>query len=183
MKRMAALVLSLMLLFCAVESASGAKMVQTFSTDFYRIYIPGDWIIDTSTAADYWGAMDFGYMYPADKSMFIEAKMFFYSDWSQDSLWLGAQDLWEEYIAFLTDDLKNENPQYLGRVYAGQFPAAVFSGVNAYGAYLYGEIMINAYAYGFYFYQMDENGSISSEIAQENVELFESILQTFVPAM
>ena len=181
MKRFTALLLSVLLLCSFAQSASAAKMVQTFATDYFQIYIPGDWIIDTSEATDYFGALDLGYMYAPDESMLIESKLFFYGDWSQDSLWLENQDAWADYMEFLLDDLKDENPRFLSKFYAGQFPGMLLTGTNEYGSYLYGEVMINAYAYGFYFYQLDGNGGIDSDITPENIEFFQSVLETFTP--
>lgn len=185
MKRFSALLLSIVLAFSFIPAASAAKMVQTFSTDYFQIYIPGDWIIDQSGQQDLHGGLDFGFMYAKDETMMIESYMFFYDDWAENSLWKAPPEvsaLWAEYIDFLKADFAEEDPRYLGYVYAGKYPAAVFSGTNDYGAFLYGEIMINAYSYGFYFYRLNEDGSINSDLTEDDIELFESILQTFVPS-
>ena len=41
--------------------------------------------------------------------------------------------------------------------------------------------MINAYSYGFYFYLLNEDDSVNSNLTQEEIELFQSILETFSP--
>ena len=41
--------------------------------------------------------------------------------------------------------------------------------------------MINAYAYGFYFYLLNEDDTVNSNLTEEDVELFQSILETFQP--
>ena len=64
---------------------------------------------------------------------------------------------------------------------AGQYPGALLKGTNSYGSYLYGEIMINAYSYGFYFYLLNEDDSVNSNLTQEEIDLFQSILETFQP--
>ena len=55
MKRLIALLLTLLLLLNATGIASAAKMVQTFENEYFKIYIPGDWVIDLSSVADYYG--------------------------------------------------------------------------------------------------------------------------------
>ena len=181
MKRLAAVLLILCLFCTCVLSASAARMVQPFSTTYYSIYIPGDWVIDTSSQADYYGTLDLGFMYSADKRMLIEAKMNYYSDWAQDALWSSANSQWDTYLAFLMDDFKAESPVFIARFEAGKYPGALIRGTNSYGTYLYGEVMINAYAYGFYFYLMNEDDTVNSNITEEETELFQSILETFQP--
>lgn len=180
MKRFTAVLLSFVLLLSCASVASAAKMIQTFSNKYFQMYIPGDWIIDTSSAAEYWGLLDFGYMYAEDESMLIDSKLFFYSDWATDSLRSGDPAQWKAYIEFLMDDLAENNPEVVSSFYAGQYPGVILRCSSESGAYLYGEIMIKAYAYGFYFYQYNEDGSINSDISDENIELFESILETFI---
>ena len=167
-------------LSCAV-STNAARMVQTFSTEYYQIFIPGDWVIDTSSRKDLYGSLDLGFMYSPDKTKLIEAKMNFYCEWAQVSLWSGSETLWQEYVAFLMNDLKDEEPKLLAKFSAGQYPGALIKGTNSYGSYLYGEIMINAYSYGFYFYLLNEDDTVNSNLTQEEVELFQSILETFTP--
>ena len=180
MKRLFALLAALILLLsCA--GASAARMAQPFENEYYRIYIPGDWVIDTSSRQDYYGAMDLGFMYSSDKTMLIEARLNFYGDWAQDSLWLASQGVWDDYVAFLLDDLKAEQPEFIAKFTAGQYPGALLRGTNSHGSYLYGEIMINAYAYGFYFYLLNEDDTVNSNLTQEEIELFQSILETFSP--
>lgn len=179
MKRFFALILSLILLLSAAGVASAAKIVQPFENEYFKIYIPGDWIIDLSSVQDYWGAIDLGFTYSPDESMLLQSTLFFYGDWSQDSLWAASNNTWDDYIEFIMDDLKDENPELIDTVYAGQFPGVIIRGTNASGTYLYGEIMVNAYAYGFYFYLLNEDGTINSNVTQEEIELFESILETF----
>lgn len=181
MKRLAAVLLSLCFICVFTSGALAARMVQPFSTTYYSIYIPGDWVIDTSSQADYYGALDLGFMYSADKRMLIEAKMNYYSDWAQDALWSSASNQWDNYVAFLMDDFKAEKPEFIARFEAGKYPGALIRGTNSYGAYLYGEVMINAYAFGFYFYLLNEDDTVNSGITADEVELFQSILETFNP--
>ena len=181
MKRFAVLMMALSLLFACIIPASAAKMVQTFSNIYFQIYIPGDWVIDTSSQADYYGALDLGFMYSSDKRMLIESKMNYYSDWAQDALWSSASNQWADYLAFLLDDFKEETPEFITRFEAGKYPGALIKGTNSYGSYLYGEIMINAYAYGFYFYLLNEDDTVDSNLTDSEVELFQSILETFSP--
>ncbi len=183
MKRLLALLLALMLGLSALGSASAAKMVQPFATDYFQIYIPGDWIIDTTQAVDYFGALDLGFAYSPDETMLIEAYLFYYSDWAYDSLWTESNDTWDEYVEFVMDDLKEEDPELIATIHAGKFPGVLIRGTNNSGAYLYGEIMINSYAYGFYFYLLNEDGSVNSNITQEEIDLFWSIVETFVPVL
>ena len=145
------------------------------------MYIPGDWVIDTSSVTEYWGLLDFGYMYAEDESMLIDSKLFFYGDWATDTLTTKNSSQWQAYTEFLLEDLKENNPEVVSSFYAGQHPGIILKCTNEDCTYLYGEIMIKAYAYGFYFYQYNEDGSFHSDISDENVELFESILETFVP--
>ncbi len=181
MKRLAALILSCLMIVTVPFSVGAAKMVQTFATEYYQIYIPGDWVIDRSSREDFYGALDLGFMYSSDKTTLIEAKLNFYSEWAQDSLWLASEGVWQDYIAFLLDDLKAEQPEFLTKFMAGQYPGALLKGTNQYGSYLYGEIMINAYAYGFYFYLLNEDDTVNSNLTTDEVELFQSILETFTP--
>ena len=104
-----------------------------------------------------------------------------YGEWAQVSLWSGSSSLWDEYVAFLLNDLKDEQPEFLTKFIAGQYPGALLKGTNSHGSYLYGEIMINAYSYGFYFYLLNEDDSVNSNLTQEEIELFQSILETFSP--
>ena len=181
MKRLATVLLSLCLVCACTSGASAARMVQPFTTTYYSIYIPGDWVIDTSSQADYYGALDLGFMYSADKRMLIEAKMNYYSDWAQDALWSPANDQWDDYVLFLMNDFKAESPEFITRFEAGKYPGALIRGTNSYGSYLYGEIMLNAYAYGFYFYLLNEDDTVNSDLTQDEIELFQSILETFTP--
>ena len=183
MKRLIALLLTLLLLLSATGSASAAKMVQTFENDYFKIYIPGDWVIDLSSVADYYGMLDLGFAYSADKTMLLESYMNFYSDWAEDSLWTGSKELWEEYEEFILVDLEEENPVILEKVYADKYPGVLVRGTNAYGDYLLGEFMINAYAYTFYFYLLNEDDSVNSDIQPDDIELFQSILETFAPKL
>ncbi len=181
MKRFLSLCLALMLSLSALSSASAAKMARAFENEYFRIFIPGDWVIDLSSVEDYWGALDLGFAYSGDKTMLMETGLYFYSDWSQDSLWSASDELWDEYVLFVTDDLKEEDPQVLGKIQAGEYPGILLRGTNDYGAYLYGEFLINAYAYSFYFYLLNEDDTVNSDITEEEVELFRSILETFQP--
>ncbi len=183
MKRVLILLSVLILCLSCAVSANAAKMVQTFSTEYYKIFIPGDWVIDISSREDHYGSLDLGFMYSPDKTMLIEAKMNFYGEWAQVSLWSGAGSLWDEYVAFLLNDLKDEQPEFLAKFMAGQYPGALLKGTNSYGSYLYGEIMINAYSYGFYFYLLNEDDSVNSNLTQEEIDLFQSILETFSPVL
>jgi hypothetical protein len=169
------------LVLCCVFGTSSAKMVKTFSTYYYRLYIPSDWTIDTSSANDRYGALSFGHMYSSDKRMLIEAKLFFYSDWAKISLWNSPKELWDGYLEFLLNDFKDENPTYIDNVIAGKYPAAIITGTNTYGPYLYGEIMLNANAFGFYFYRLDEMGNVDPSITQDDINLFKNIIETFSP--
>ena len=90
---------------------------------------------------------------------------------------------WDEYVEFVMDDLKEEDPELIATIHAGKFPGVLIRGTNNSGAYLYGEIMINSYAYGFYFYLLNEDGSVNSNITQEEIDLFWSIVETFVPVL
>ena len=179
MKRFLALILTLILFLSVTGAASAAKIVQPFENEYFKIFIPGDWTIDLSSAQDYFGAIDLGFAYSPNESMLLEASLFFYGDWAQDSLWAASNDTWDDYIEFVMDDLKDENPELVKTIYAGQFPGVIIRGTNDHGSYLYGEIMVNAYAYGFYFYLLNEDGSVNSDITEENVEMFQSILETF----
>ena len=179
MKRLLALIMSLILLLSVPGIASAAKIMQPFENEYFKIFIPGDWIISLSSVQDYWGAIDLGYTYSPDESMLLQANLYFYGDWAQDSLWAASNDTWNDYIEFIMDDLKDENPELIGTIYAGKFPGVIIRGTNDAGTYLYGEIMVNAYAYGFYFYLLNEDGTVNSDVTQEDGELFQSILETF----
>ena len=179
MKRFASLLVALVLMLACLSSASAARMVQPFATEYFQIYVPGDWVIDLSSQEDYYGALDLGFAYSAEADMLIEAKLNFYTDWAQDALWTGSKALWEEYEEFLLDDFKEENPEYIGKFMAGKYPGALIKGTNSYGSYLFGEILINAYAYGFYFYLVNEDDTVNSDIQQEDIDFFQSVLETF----
>ena len=179
MKRIIAWLLTLLLLLGVMGGASAAKMVQPFENEYFKIYIPGDWIIDLSSVTDYWGALDLGFTYSPDLTMLIETMLYFYADWAEDSLWLASSETWDEYLTFILDDLKEESPELLATIHAGQYPGVLLKGVNEYGAYLYGEFLINAYAYGFRFYLLNEDDTVNSNLTEEEVELFQSILETF----
>lgn len=180
-KHFNSVLLSLTLAFSLCVPAGAVKMVQTFSTDYFQLLIPGDWVIDTSTAADYWGMLDFGFMYSEDETMLIEAKMNYYSDWAEDSLWIADDGTWEDYMAFILDDFKDESPEVVTRFSAGKYPGVMITGTNDYGSYLFGEVMINAYAFDFYFYLLNADGTINSDISEDDVEFFQSIMETFSP--
>lgn len=181
MKRFTALLLSLLLLFSCMVPASAARMMQTFSNEYFQIYLPGDWVIDLSSVADYYGKLDLGFAYSGDKSMLLEAYLNFYSEWAQDSLWINDASF-EDYLIVLMDDFKNESPEMISKFYAGKYPGALLKLTGDYGTYLFGEIMINAYAYSFYFYLLNEDDTVNSNITQDEIELFQSILETFIPS-
>ena len=183
MKRVLILLSVLILCLSCAVSANAAKMVQTFSMEYYQIYIPGGWIIDTSSRKDYYGALDLGFMYSSDKTMLMEAKMNYYADWAQISLWSNGDAYWDSYVSFLLDDFKDEQPEFLAKFWAGQYPGALLKGTGSYGSYLYGEVMINAYSYGFYFYLLNEDDTVNSNLTQEEIDLFQSILETFSPVL
>jgi len=184
MKRMLALLVSVMLLLSVASCANAAKLFQKFEVKAayygFEITIPGDWIIDQEEKQDNYGNMYFGMMYNPEETLSIESKLNFYGDWAEDFLGGGDADLWAEYEAFLLDDFSEESPEIVAKPVAGDFPGIVIKATGDYGTYLYGEIMINAYAYGFNYYRWNSDGTINSDITQDDIDTLASILETYV---
>jgi len=183
MKRLFALLISIMLILSVFTGANAARLFQKFEVkaNYYGfdITIPGDWIIDQEYQEDNYGNMYFGMMYNPEETISIESKLNFYGDWAEDFLGSGNADLWAEYEAFLLTDFADENPEIMDKPVAGKFPGIVIKATGAYGTYLYGEIMINAYAYGFNYYRWNGDGTLNSDITQDDVSTLSSILETF----
>ena len=165
---------------CAALAEAG----QTFTTDYYTLTLPGDWVIDTSGQED--NNADFQLLgnlcSPDDPGLVIEAGLVHCPDMGGISLWSADEETMQQYIDSVLDELKDDSPEYLSTFKVGQIPFLVFQGKDADGPYRYIDTMTNGYAVVFYAYTAGTDGDSLLPMSDADWAQVESILATFKPA-
>ena len=164
---------------CAALAEAG----QPFTTDYYTLTLPGDWVIDTSGQED--NSADFQLLgnlcSPDDPGLVIEAGLVHCPDMGGISLWSADEDAMQDYIDALLEDFEDANGEYVETLRSGSIPFVVLRASDGDGAYRYVDTMTNGYAIVFYVYHASSDDDRISEPTEAEWALFERILATFRP--
>lgn len=182
MKRIISLLLTLLLLAALTGAALAEDLSQTFTTPYFTLSIPGDWVIKSEGLDKEEDFEEFGTMIsPQDPGLVIEAGMVHYSDLSDIALWSADEDAMQDYIDALLEDFEDANGEYVETLRSGSIPFVVLRASDGDGAYRYVDTMTNGYAIVFYVYHASSDDDTISEPTEAEWALFERILATFRP--
>ncbi len=180
MKRLFGLLAAFVLVFSACcAAAEGVK----FSTEYFSLQLPENWIIDTEDLESKEGEQSLGYFGgPADVDLVGGAFLVYYEDLKDFALWNASEDEVKDYADALLEEFGDCNPVLVGTVTAGKIPLILIRGSDEEGEFLYADTMTNGYAIQFEFYVSDEEGEQMYPLTDEHIELVKTILATFQPA-
>ncbi len=180
MKRLMSLLLVSALLLCVAQAALAD---QTFSTKYFTLGLPDEWIIDTEDLEEYSdeNVEVLGFLGEPDEiGLFVLVYLSYYEDLKDISLWNSDASEIQLYADAVLEDLEDDRPVYLGAVMAGSIPFVLFRAEDEDGEYLYADTMTNGYAIVFLAYVTDEDGN-QYPLSDSNIEDFRNILATFQP--
>ena len=180
MKKLTAIVLSLLLTLGIVSAMAGGE---TFTTKYFTVELPEGWEIDTSDLQSEENLEDLGLIYDAEgKGLAVEAFMIYYEDLKDLKLWEADDDTLKEYTGLVMEDFSEDNPVFLDIVKAGSIPFVLVKAADEEGDYLYADTITNGYAIVFMAYVLDKDGETILPLTDEYIEEFKTILNTFKPA-
>ena len=181
MKRCLALFTVLLLalpMACPAEKAGG----QVFETQYFTMQLPEDWTIDTRELEKEEDMEMLGYLFgPEDADWVLESAIMYYKDLKDIALWNSDEEEMQDYIDAVLEDFKDEEPEYLKTVMAGQIPFVLIRAVDDDGPYYYADTMTNGYAIVFYAYIARNDLDRTLEPTEEQMQQLEEILLTFAP--
>ena len=180
MKKLTAIVLSLLLTLSIVSAMAGSV---TFDTNYYTMELPEGWEIDTSDLQSEENLEDLGLFYCAEgKGLVVEAFQIYYENLKDLKLWEADDDTLKEYAGLILEDFSEDNPVFLDIVKAGSIPFVLVKATDEDGDYLYADTITNGYAIVFMAYAMGADGETVIPLTDEYIEEFKTILNTFKPA-
>jgi len=172
--------LALALLPCC---AALAEANQTFSTDYYTLTLPGDWVVVPPEANDDEDYKLLGDLCsPENPGLVIEAGLVHYPDMGDTSLWNADEAATQDYIDAVLDELKDDRAEYVSTLKVGAIPFLVFRAEPDDGPYYYIDTMTNGYAVVFYAYVASDDSDVLLPMSDADWAQVEAILTTFRPA-
>ena len=180
---MALAVLMLMLLTMTGAGATSISLEQQFDNDYYEIYVPANFEIDTSEAKDEENYHFIAYlMEDSDEGLVMESAACYYESMADVSLLYGMdEDVYQNYVDEILEIFEEDKPEYIGFCMAGMQLFAMFKCEDETGPYLYAETMCNGMEIHFYGYWNDASFEYTTEITSDRQTLFELILASFYP--
>ena len=181
MKKLTAIVLSLLLTLGIVSAMAGGE---TFTTKYFTVELQEGWEIDTSDLQSEENLEDLGLFYSAKEGqvLAVEAFMIYYEDLKDLKLWEADDDTLKEYTGLIMEDFAEDNPVFLDIVKAGSIPFVLVKAADEDGDYLYADTITNGYAIIFMAYVVDADGETILPLTDEYIEEFKTVLSTFKPA-
>ena len=178
MKKLLSLFLALLLVLTGVYAAVAEEVV--FSTDYYSLTLPGDWVIDTENLASSEEMQELGHFFdPQEKGLLINAYLLITGD-VDDSIWNAEEGTYQDYVDMLLQEFEDSNPEMKGIIQAGGVPFVLIKCSDDYGEFLYAETIHNGMVFEFEAYVTDDAGT-QYVVTEEYQELFQTILESFQP--
>ena len=182
MKKLLAIVLSLLLVLAAVSALADSV---TFTTKYFSLELPDGWIVDTDDLEDESeeGLEALGFFSAPDEiGLVAGAYLVYYEELKDMALWNSSEEELKEYAEAVMESFEDENPEYLGVVKAGNVPFVLFRCTDSDGEYLYADTITNGYSIQFEVCVGDQEGEKFYPLTDEYIGQFKMILATFKPA-
>ncbi len=180
MKRSFCLLLALVLALPALLCAGAEE--NTFSTPYYTLTLPPDWIIDMEDLESGDGYEYLGCFYAPDEvGLAVFAYLEYYEDLKDISLWNADEAFLNDYAESVLEDLEDDDPELIGTVMANTIPFVLVKGTDKDGDYLYADTMTNGYAIEFECYVLDEFSEKQYPVTEKHIRQLTDILATFLP--
>ena len=181
MKRsMICITLAVVLALAAVCTAAAE---QTFTTSYFTLQLPNDWLIETEDLESEEGEECLGYFGgPADIDVSAGVYLVYYENYKDVSLWNLSETELKAYTDDLLEELADAKPELIEIVKAGTIPLILIKGADKEGEFLYAETMTNGYAIEFEFYVTDPEGKVFYPMTDGYIEQIKNILSTLQPA-
>ena len=181
-------ILVLIALLFAASVLTAAAEGALFTTQYFTVEIPEGWETDMNAQDDDPGDDTvplgvFGDM-SREIGLISEANLAYYEDLKDFSLWNSDPDQLQAYADAVMEDLKEDKPEYLGIVMAGNIPFVLLKATDAEEEYeyLWAETITNGNSIQFCAYVNDIDGEQTFPVTEEYTEQFKTILATFKPA-
>lgn len=182
MKKLTAIVLSLLLTLGIVSAMAGGE---TFTTKYFTMELPEGWETDTSDlqSDEAENLEDLGVFGKAEgKGLICEAFKIYYEDLKDLKLWEADDETLKEYAGLIMEDFSDDSPVFLDIVKAGSLPFVLVKAADEDGDYLYADTITNGHAIVFMAYVVDADGETVLPLTDAYIEEFKTILNTFKPA-
>ena len=136
MKKLTSLLFALVFALAGVCSAAAEGLV--FSTDYYSLTLPENWIIDTEDLTSSEEAQELGHFYDSGEvGLLVSAYLVRLEDTEGQPVWSAETGMAQEYVDLVLADFEDSHPEYLGTVLAGEVPFLLIKGGDNYGEFLY----------------------------------------------
>lgn len=179
-------ILTLLALLLAVSVFTAAAEGALFTTQYFTMELPEGWETDMDVQEDdpEDDAVPLGVFGDTSKDVGIisEVYLLYYEDLKNISLWSSDADELQAYADAVMEDLRDDKPEYLGTVMAGNIPFVLFKGTDEESEYLYADTITNGNSIQFYAYVNDIDGEQYFPVTDEYIEQFKTVLATFKPA-
>ncbi len=180
MKKILALMAATLLVLFVICSAMADGV--TFTTEYFTLELPEDWIIYTDglEVDKEEGYEELGFFYPPDeKGIIVGAAKVYYEELNDLSLWNASEEKFEEYKEMILDEYADEKPEYIETFMVDRLPFILFRCTDEDGTYLYADTIANGHSFQFTVYEADEDSIYP--VTDEDIALFKTILATFKP--
>ncbi|MBQ9408207.1 MAG: hypothetical protein IJU28_02280 [Clostridia bacterium] len=163
-------------------TALGEGQKKLFTTRYFTVEIPNDWVADYSGLSQTKDSWELGYLYPpGDSTLCVYAEIEYYDEWKDVSLWRQNEAEMAEYTRVLLKDYESYAPELIDTLYVGRVPFLLLKLTDTGSCFYWAETMTNGYMVGFECYALDERFSGYRDVTQAELETFLNILNSFVP--
>ncbi len=178
MKRVTLLVLTLVLAAALAAGACAEELTQVFTTSYYTLSVPGNWIVDTGSL---WSDEDYEELgvleAPTDVGLVIECAAFGDLDEDYEALWDGvSEDSLDACVVALMEDYEDDDPEYLGALWTDGVPIVVLSAEDDEGPYFCVDTVVNGRELSFLAYVANADSDRTLEPSEEDVALLKRII-------
>ena len=178
MRRAMFAMLALALALTLVMGASAEDLTQTFSTSYFTLSVPGNWIVDTGSL---WSDEDYEELgvleAPTDVGLVIECAAIGDLDEDYEALWDGvSEDGLDACVVALMEEYEDDDPEYLGALWVEGVPIVVLGAEDDEGPYFCVDTVVDGHELSFLAYVANADSDRTLEPSEEDVALLKRII-------
>jgi len=177
-------IISILAVLALVLSAACAAFAdgQDFTTAYFTLKLPENWIIDTEDLEKKEGEESLGFFGDDREGGLVGAAyLVYYEELKDFALWNADEQGLQAYTDTLLEEFADLSPVSLGTVMAGKVPLVLIRCSDEEGEFVYADTVTNGYTIQFEFYVPDDETEKMLPVTDECIEQIKAILETFAP--